>query len=128
MAGVVFDASAVVAVIRGEPGSQLIARYCGDGLLSAVNLQEAIKILRGQGFSVTAVAHMIGVLELETIPHVAVDAYHAAELAPLTQQFGSGLGDRTCMALGISRGLPVLTTDRAWAQLTIDGLEVILAR
>jgi ribonuclease VapC len=128
LASVVFDASAVVAVIRGEPGSQLITQYCGDGLLSAVNLQEAIKILRGQGFSATAVTHMIGVLELETIPHAAIDAYQAAELVLQTQQFGSGLGDRTCMALGISRGLPVLTTDRAWAQLAIDGLEVILAR
>ena len=128
MTSVVFDASAVVAVLRDEPGANTIAPFCGDGLLSAVNLQEAIKILRGRGFSAKGVAYMIETLDLEIIPHNEIDAYQAAELVQATQQFGSGLGDRTCMALAISKGVPAITTDRAWAKLSIPGLDVILAR
>jgi ribonuclease VapC len=124
----VFDASAVVAVLRNEPGAELIAPLCSDGVLSTVNLQEAIKILRASGFSQSAVAYMIETLALEIVPHSADDAYQAAELVSLTRQHGSGLGDRTCMALAISRHLPALTTDRAWTQLAIPGLQVILAR
>jgi ribonuclease VapC len=124
----VFDASAVVAVLRNEPGTELIAPLCSDGVLSTVNLQEAIKILRAGGFSQSAVAYMIETLALEIVPHSADDAYQAAELVSLTRQHGSGLGDRTCMALAISRNLPALTTDRAWTQLAIPGLQVILAR
>jgi ribonuclease VapC len=126
--GAVFDASAVVALLRNEPGAELIAPMCNNGMLPTVNLQEAIKILRAGGFSQTAVAHMIDTLGLEIVPHSAEDAYQAAELVSLTRQHGSGLGDRTCMALAISRNLPALTTDRAWAQLTIPGLQVIVAR
>jgi ribonuclease VapC len=124
----VFDASAVVAVLRNEPGAELIAPFCIDGVLSTVNLQEAIKILRAGGFSQDSVAYMIDTLGLEIVPHSAADAYQSAELVNLTRQFGSGLGDRTCMALAISRNLPALTTDRAWAQVTIPGLRVIVAR
>jgi ribonuclease VapC len=124
----VFDASAVVAVLRNEPGAELIAPLCSDGVLSTVNLQEAIKILRAGGFSQSAVAYMIETLALEIVPHSADDAYQAAELVSLTRQHGSGIGDRTCMALAISRNLPALTTDRAWSRLAIPGLRVLQAR
>jgi ribonuclease VapC len=124
----VFDASAVVAVLRNEPGTELIAPLCSDGVLSTVNLQEAIKILRAGGFSQSAVAYMIETLALEIVPHSADDAYQAAELVSLTRQHGSGIGDRTCMALAISRNLPALTTDRAWSRLAIPGLRVLQAR
>jgi ribonuclease VapC len=126
--GTVFDASAVVAVLRNEPGAELIAPLCSGGVLSTVNLQEAIKILRASGFSQKSVAHMIDALGLEIVPHSAEDAYQAAELVSFTRQHGSGLGDRTCMALAISRNLPALTTDREWSQISIPGLQFILAR
>jgi PIN domain nuclease of toxin-antitoxin system len=32
------------------------------------------------------------------------------------------------MALAIAEGLPALTTDRAWNELAIAGLSVVLAR
>jgi ribonuclease VapC len=128
MARVVFDASAVVAILRNEPGAAFIAPFYGDGLLSAVNLQEAVKILRARGFSVASVSYMIDTLSLEIVPHSMSDAFQAAELVGLTRQYGSGLGDRTCMALAISRNLPVVTTDRTWTKLSIPGLEVLLAR
>jgi ribonuclease VapC len=128
VARVVFDASAVVAILRNEPGADFIAPCCGDGLLSTVNLQEAIKILRARGFSLESVSYMIDTLSLELVPHSPSDAYEAAELVGLTRQYGSGLGDRTCIALAISRNLPVLTTDRAWTQLSIPGLQLLLAR
>ncbi len=128
MARVVFDASAVLALLRDEPGSELIAENLGEALISAVNLQEVIKTLLAWRFDIDTVRRMIGALHLEVRNHDADAAYAAAALCEATRTFGSGLGDRTCMALAISEGLPAVTTDRAWTQLTIPGLAVTLAR
>jgi ribonuclease VapC len=128
MTAAVFDASAVVAVLRNEAGARFIVPYCSGGVLSTVNLQEAIKILRAGGFSQESVAYLIDALRFEIVPHSMEDAYQAAELVNSMRQYGSSIGDRTCMALGISRNLPVLTTNRAWMQLSIPGLKVLLAR
>ena len=45
MARAVLDASAVIALLRDEPGADRVAVYAGDALISTVNLQEVIKAL-----------------------------------------------------------------------------------
>ena len=128
MARVVYDASAVLALLRDEAGADVIAEYAGDALISTVNLQEAIKALLVRGFTIDVARAMIDALHLEIRPHTADDAYAAAELYESTKEHGRGLGDRTCMALAIAEGLPALTTDQAWAKLTVPGLTVTMAR
>lgn len=128
MALAVLDASAVIALLRDEPGADVILGYAGDALISTVNLQEAIKVLLADGTSVELAREMLESLNLESRAHGARDAWAAAMLYPATKAKGSGLGDRTCMALAIAEGLPAITTDRAWGELAIPGLSVILAR
>jgi ribonuclease VapC len=128
LAHVVIDASAVVAVLRNERGTSFISPFCAGALMSTVNLQEVIKALFLKGVSLEVAKDMIDKLQLNICPHSEIDAYAAAALIDQTRQHGSGLGDRTCMALAISRNLPALTTDRAWSQISIPGLQVILAR
>ena len=128
MARAVLDASAVIALIRGEPGASLVEDYVGDGLISTVTLQEVIKALLVRGIALESARGLIEALNLESRPHQVEDAYAAAALFQATKSKGSGLGDRTCMALAIAEGLPAITTDRAWGELAIPGLNVILAR
>ena len=128
MTRAVLDASAVIALVRGEPGADRVAEYVGDALISTVTLQEVVKALLVRGFALDAARTMIDALQLEPRPHQVEDAYAAAMLWQATKSKGSGLGDRTCMALAIAEGLPAITTDRAWGELAIPGLNVILAR
>jgi ribonuclease VapC len=128
VARVVFDASAALAVIRGEQGASQIREYCGDGLMSAVNLQEVIKTLFWNGISIELARSYVDGLLLDIRPHGIEDAYQAAGLVQYTSSIGSGIGDRSCMALAIVEGLPALTTDRAWIRLAIPGLQVLQAR
>jgi ribonuclease VapC len=128
MTRAVLDASAVIALIRGEPGADRVAEYVGEGLISTVTLQEVIKALLVRGFTIETARGLIDSLNLEPRPHRVEDAYAAAALFQATKSRGSGLGDRTCMALAITEGLPAITTDRAWSDLAIPGLSVILAR
>ena len=128
MATVVFDASAILAVLRDEPGSEIVAKHIGDGLISAVNLQEVIKELLRRGVPLEHVGQLLEPLHLDVRPHGAADACVAAGLYAATRDHGSGLGDRSCMALAVVEGLPALTADRAWANVAADGLVVQLIR
>ncbi|HZU68866.1 MAG TPA: hypothetical protein VFA09_16440, partial [Ktedonobacteraceae bacterium] len=47
-------------------------------------------------------------------------AYIAGLLRTLTKHAGLSLGDRCCLALAQSRNLSVFTTDRQWANLSLD--------
>ena len=55
MAGVVLDASAVLALIRAEPGSDRVEELIGQGIISAVNLQEVIKELLVSGLALEGI-------------------------------------------------------------------------
>lgn len=128
MASIVFDASAILALLRDEPGANVVGQYIGDGLISAVNLQEVIKGLLRRDVPIEAALAMLDALHLEVRPHGRDDAIAAASLYPVTKEFGSGLGDRTCMALAIAEGLPVVTADQQWARIDVPGLRLLLAR
>lgn len=128
MATIVLDASAVIALLREEPGAETVAQHAGDAAISAVNWQEIAKELLITGIPMPAIKQMLTELHLDVRAHTEADAFDAAKLAQVTQKYGRGLGDRSCMALAMQLGVPALTTDRAWAKLEIPGLEIRLAR
>lgn len=128
MVRVVLDASAVIALLRCEAGADMIATHLGSALMSAVNLQEVIKALLLRGITLSAARKIIDNLHLDIRNHDVDAAYAAAILTAPTSKYGSGIGDRSCMALAIAEGLQVITTDRDWAKLVVPGLKVKLAR
>lgn len=125
---VVFDSSAVIALLREEPGADVVAGFLGRAVISAVNLQELAKFLFLRGLTAGATQKLISELRLDIRSYNEADALAAAELIHATRIFGSGLGDRSCMALAISLGVSALTTDREWKKVNIPGLTVHLIR
>lgn len=125
---VVFDSSAIIAVLREEPGADIVIGYLGRGAISAVNLQELAKFLFLRGLTPEATHRLIAELRLDVKVHGEADALAAAELIHATGIFGSRLGDRSCMALAIGLGVPALTTDRKWKKVNLPGLTVQLIR
>ncbi|MCJ2032131.1 MULTISPECIES: PIN domain-containing protein [Methylorubrum] len=128
MSAVVFDTSAVIALLRSEPGAAVVAARVGQAAMSAVNLQELVKALILRGLALPVIEEVVQELRLDLYSHDREAAFAAAQITEATRQHGSGLGDRSCMALAIKLGVPVLTTDRAWAKLKIPGLVVELVR
>ena len=49
----------------------------------------------------------------------------AASLVTAGKALGLSLGDRSSLALGLARGLPVLTAERSWARLDAVRVELI---
>ena len=124
MSDVVLDASAVLALLREEPGGDAVAAHAGRAAISAVNLQEVAKELGREGASPEAARAAIDEPGLDVRAHDTEAAYAAAALHPQTRRYGRGLGDRTCMAPGLALDVPVLTTDREWRNVELPGLRL----
>jgi ribonuclease VapC len=123
----VLDASALLALIQAEPGSDRVALVLDSAVISAVNLAEVVARLVDRGIPGQAIRRHLARLDLGV---VAVDedlAYAAGLLRPATRKLGLSLGDRVCIALARRCGAVALTTDRAWARLEI-GVAVELVR
>lgn len=124
----VLDSSAVIALLNREPGADFVKGVLRDSVLSTVNLQEIVKKLLERGHGIEKSRQLVADMQIELRVHDEADAFLAASLATATRAYGSGLGDRSCMALAIRLGVPALTTDRVWERLEIPGLIVQLAR
>lgn len=124
MTSVVMDASAVLALVRDEPGADKVASHVGRAAISAVNLQEVIKELSLSGLDVETIRELLDELRLDVRAHDVEAAYLAAALHTQTKEFGRGLGDRSCLALAMQLGVPALTADREWKKVKVKGLKV----
>lgn len=124
MTSVVLDASAVLALIRDEPGGEKVAAHIGQAAISAVNLHEVIKELLLSELDEPVIRDLLGELRLQVHAHDVDAAYAAAALHRQTKEYGRGLGDRSCMALALNLGVPALTTDRDWRKVKVKGLRI----
>ena len=122
MSDAVLDASALLALLRGEPGAEKVAAVIGTAVISAVNYHEVAKEMIREGATIEATRAALEELNLDVRPHDRDAAYAGAALYEHTSQYGRGLGDRTCIALGVQLGVPVLTADREWKRVQIEGL------
>jgi len=127
MAEAVLDASAVLAVINAEEGSQKLRPLLAEALLSAVNFAEIAARLADLGMPTERIAEAIGLLGVEVVPFTAAQALSSGALRPRTRDRGLSLGDRACLALAAERGLQAVTADRAWAGLDL-GVEIEIIR
>lgn len=124
MTSAVLDASAVLALIRSEPGGDKVVEHVGRAAISAVNLHEVIKELFLSELDEPTIREVLGELRLDVRPHDTDAAYAAAALHVQTKQFGRGLGDRSCMALALQLGVPALTADKEWRKVKVKGLKL----
>jgi PIN domain nuclease of toxin-antitoxin system len=127
MSRVVLDASAVLAVLKDEPGAQEIIPLLGDCVICAVNFSEVLASMSRLAPDLSPVLADLRQVVRDVRPFDDSLALIAARLAGPTRPFGLSLGDRACLALAQQLGAPALTADRAWAGLDL-GVEVILVR
>ncbi|WP_339097412.1 type II toxin-antitoxin system VapC family toxin [Deinococcus sp. VB343] len=126
MSEIVLDASAVLAWMKGETGAERVEAALG-GYISTVNLAEVTTKSAELGYDPADIRLDLVCMGLRVVPFSAEHSDLAAKLRPLTRVAGLSLGDRACLALALSLGLPVLTADKAWASLEV-GVTVDLLR
>jgi len=126
-ASVVLDASAILAVARGERGSEIVAEHIFKSLTCAVNLTEVVSRLLDFGAPVDEIGPRLSRLTAQIAPFDRDLALEAGLLRDATRHKGLSLGDRACLALAMREKLPAMTADTAWSDLDL-GVEVVLIR
>jgi len=111
----VLDASALLAGLNGEPGSDRVAAALDNAVVSAVNFAEVAGGVARGGNSPERVHEVLAALACIVVPADEETAIEAGLMRALTDRVGLSLGDRFCLALGRRLRAPVLTADRQWA-------------
>ncbi|MBA3810940.1 MAG: type II toxin-antitoxin system VapC family toxin [Caulobacteraceae bacterium] len=123
----VLDASAVLCLIRGEPGADVVAAALPESSISAVNLAEVVAKLVDLGMNEDLIARVLDPLRLRGLPFDSEQAHASGLLRRLTRALGLSLGDRACLSLAAQLGATALTTDRTWSAVAATA-KVVMVR
>ena len=117
----VLDASAILAVLFGEPGQEMLTdEVLAGAVASTVNLAEVQGSLVRRGVSGDEAWSRAMVPISQAVPLTEDQARVAGNLAAETRAHGLSLGDRACLALALDLRVPVYTADRVWKKLRLS--------
>lgn len=122
----VLDASALLAWLQGENGADVVDEALMQGaVIHVVNWAEVLTRLASKGLPAAEATRQLserGILgQLLTVDlGTLVDAEVVADLFGVTRGAGLSLGDRYCLTLAQRLGVPVLTADQQWANVSVD--------
>ena len=122
----VLDASAILALLFGEPGAETVADAIADGAaMSTVTYAEVGTVLIRNGHDGSPLAQVAAQVSVELF--TVADADTAAALIADGARLGLSLGDRACLALAKRLNAPALTAEQVWAQFDV-GIDITLIR
>ena len=129
MTAIVLDASALLAMLLGEPGAEVVKAEIDGAAMAAVNVAEVVSHYAKLG----AARHDVeGLLRGLPVRIVSVDAelsVDAGMLRPLTLKGGVSLGDRYCLALAKRERAVAFTAEKRWPQIAAAaGVEIWVIR
>jgi PIN domain nuclease of toxin-antitoxin system len=125
---IVLDASAILAVINRERGSDtLTAELLAHAAASTVNLAEVQTKLVSRGWTSEQAWEDATSPLREVLSFDEGQARIAGDLATQTHQLGLSLGDRACLALGTALKLPIYTAEKSWKKLKL-GVSIHIIR
>jgi len=107
----VLDASAALAFLQGEKGSDVVKQHLSESVIGAANLAEVLTRLGGSVERSLAEAILVA-SGVRTEPVSADDARRGAQIKD--SRPGLSLGDRLCLALADRLDDVALTADGAW--------------
>jgi PIN domain nuclease of toxin-antitoxin system len=129
MTHVVLDASAILALLKGERGASKVASVIADASLCAINQAEVISHFVHLGAPLDDVRAMLGALPYAVVAADDALAWDAGSLRSVTAFAGLSLGDSFCLALAKRLGAVAYTADKAWKDIASDvGAKVVVIR
>ena len=123
MSAVILDASALLAMLRGEPGGKKVEGALADARMSVVNMAEVASHYHRLGMPNELVDQMLRPLPVTLVKADAELCWEAGRLRAVTAEAGLSLGDRFCLALAKRDKLAAWTSDRKWKEVA-DAAEV----
>jgi len=127
MAEFVLDSSAVIAFLQREPGADMVGKVIERSMVSTVNVAEITGKLLQFGFTADEAVESMKSLPVRKLPFDLQLALGAGTMWLRSKGLGLSLGDRACLALAESSGLPAMTADKRWAKFR-STIEIRLIR
>ncbi len=115
----VLDASALLCLLFGEPGCEQVEERLSGALVSAVSYHEVLITLIDRGVEAEEARLLLGELDIDIVAVDREQADTGAMLRGATRGIALSLGDRSCLALALSRAAVAVTVDSSWAALEI---------
>lgn len=129
MTNAVLDASAILALLKGERGGGKVAEVVADAAVCTINHAEVVSHFVHLGAPMEDIRSMLGALPYNVLPTDEALALEAGALRAATAQAGLSLGDRFCLALAKRLEVPAFTADRAWKEVAGGiGIKVVVIR
>jgi len=111
---IVLDASALIAMLKGEKGVDKVAAAIADARICTINYAEVVTHFIHLGMPEREVDAMLDPLPMTIVPADKGLAQLAARLRAVTAGHGLSLGDRFCLAMAQRDGLPAWTSEQRW--------------
>jgi len=125
----VLDASAILALLKGERGGSKVAGVVGDAVVGVFNEAEVVSHFVHLGAPIDEIRAMLGALPYTVVPADETLGWDAGAMRAATSAAGLSLGDRFCLALAKRLGVPAYTADRAWKDVATNvGAKVVAIR
>lgn len=126
---VVLDASALIALVKGERGAAKIAGVIAGARISSVNYAEVVGHFVHVGMPAQEIDAMLDPLPMIVVPVDKALAQLAGRLHSVTTEAGLSVGGRACLALAQRDELPAWTSDQACREAAdAAGVKVVTIR
>lgn len=123
----ILDASAMLALIFGETGADIVALQARASRILSVNFSEVLQRVIAIDGNPDRAEEAADLLGIEVVPFDRRLARLTAELREKTSFMGASFADRACLALGLASGAPILSSDQDWRKLDI-GIDIRMIR
>jgi len=112
----ILDASAILAWVFDERGSEAVEKVLGVSVLSAVNLAEVLYRCDEDGMNTSTLERDLVDLGVQMESFTPVDAHAVMRLrrAARRQKLRLSLADCCCLATAERLNLPVVGADKSW--------------
>jgi PIN domain nuclease of toxin-antitoxin system len=125
----VLDASALLALLRGEAGAERVKSILKNSAMTTINFGEVVGFYARRGASEPEIRSLLHALPVERVAFDEELAYVVGLMLPQTSSAGLSLGDRACLGLAGRLGVKALTADRSWSRIArAVGVEVEVIR
>jgi ribonuclease VapC len=125
----ILDASAIIALLKGERGASKVAAVVANAMVGAFNHAEVVSHFIHLGAPIEEIREMLGALPYTVVAADETLAWEAGLLRAATRAAGLSLGDRFCLALAKRLSVPAYTADRVWKDVATNaGIKVVTIR
>ena len=115
----ILDASALLALLQGEPGADKVQAVLHRAIINTVNWSEVIQKLSVRDPDAADIRAEMELTGLKIMPFTIDQAEICASLWEQAQPFGLTLADGSCIATGIDRNMEIMTTDKVWQEMEL---------